>query len=166
MTDQIQTLELRIEEATDARQKIDAMNALAWEIRESQTQKAENLSQDALELARNGGKNSDAYQKGIADSLRNLAVIGQRLSNYQIALTSAQEALELYQSLGIPDGEAEALRIIGTVIYHLGNYPDGLDYCLQSVTINEDINNKKGLGRSLISIGSIYSSTSDHDKSL
>ena len=56
MTDKIEALEALIEEASDEHQKIDAMNELAWAIRDHQTQKAESLSQEALELAQKGGK--------------------------------------------------------------------------------------------------------------
>jgi K+-sensing histidine kinase KdpD len=60
-------LEAALRRATDLREKVDAMNALAWELRHSDLSRVEALSLEAHELAGSGD-----YQEGLAHSLRNL----------------------------------------------------------------------------------------------
>jgi hypothetical protein len=64
-------------------EKIDALNALAWELRYDDIPRAIELSEAARDLANQG----ELYQKGLLESLRNLGHCHERLNNYFSSLS-------------------------------------------------------------------------------
>lgn len=67
----------------------------------------------------------------------------------------ALEGLSLSRRIGYIKGEAVSLNRIGNAYGALGNYPKELESYLQSLKINEKINNLDGMERNLANIGVI-----------
>ena len=64
MSNKVEKLEAELAATTTIEQKIDVLNALAWELRDQDTKRGLELAQTAFHLAKTG-----KYQKGLAESL-------------------------------------------------------------------------------------------------
>ncbi len=103
---------------------------------------------------------------------------GNRLYNdgqYQAALETYQQALEIFQSFSRASENAnqslslkigETLHSIGAVYNKLADYPQALEYYQQAVKIRRQINDKKGVGSSLNSIGAVYFLQGNYNQAL
>ena len=166
MTNEISQLESKIESAKTAQQKIDAINALAWELRDTDIEKVVSLSQEADHLSTTGDFFEAPYQKGVADSLRNMGIMNQRSGNYYEALSNSLEALSTYQLLEDIQGQIEAYTILGAVYDHLGNYSEALFYGLKGLSLSEEIQDHSGTANINKNIGVIYNKIGEYDKEL
>src|SRR4030095_3799668 len=90
------------------KEKIDDLNQQAWEVRVSDSEKAFELSQESLKLARNIN-----YQKGIAEGLRSLGFAYIRLYKNDEAAPLLRESLSLFQSLNDLKGQAIVYEYLG-----------------------------------------------------
>jgi len=161
MDDKIRALEAKIESAVGKHDKADALNALAWALCETESQRALILCEQAQKLAR-----SELYQKGLADSSRNLAQINLLSVNYAEALSWALEALALYRELDCFDDQITALNIIGGVHVNLSNYPDALEAYLEVIKIGEQLDDKAAKAVALDQLGMIYGQLGDYQSAL
>jgi len=166
VSDRIRELEARLETALERRERIDTLNALAWELRQSDTRRALALSEEAQQLACDGDYEQQPYQKGLAESLRNMGWIYLQLSQYQLALSLSLEALSLFEKLEDPAGRVSALVTIGQVHFDLGNYPYALESQLEALRISERIGDKGNAATSLNLIGMVYQRTGDYSAAL
>ena len=82
------------------------------------------------------------------------------------ALLLAQEGLALANHKKFPKGAALCLKAMGAVYGVTGNYPKGLDLLLQSLKINETINDQQGMMTCYVTIGANYSHQEDYKQSL
>jgi hypothetical protein len=64
MTDTVKDLENRLAAATEVRQQIDAMNALAWEVTSSNLPCAFSLSEEVYTLVAQDKQEAQLYEKG------------------------------------------------------------------------------------------------------
>jgi signal transduction histidine kinase len=163
MMEIIRELERQLATAATAEQKIDAMNALAWELAYVEPLQAIHLSETAHELA---SQEQTPYQKGIAESLRNLGNSYVRLGKYQLALKHSFQALSLFEVIESPRGTADIRYVIGLTYRDLGHYFEALDYALGALQIYENLEDLAGQARALNIIGLVYHSTDDSYKAL
>lgn len=162
----VEELVAALETATGKRQRIDALNALAWELRHSDVQRAVVLSEEAQALACEGEFEASPYQKGLAASLRNLGRLHLQLSEYGLALSLSLEALALFEEMDDPVGQATALNNVGTVHFSLGNYPSVLESQLEALRISEKVGEKSTQAASTNLIGLVYWQSGDHETAL
>jgi signal transduction histidine kinase/DNA-binding NarL/FixJ family response regulator len=137
MTAKIEELEARLVKAPDVRRKIETMNDLAWEIRNSDVARALEISQRAYNLAK-----SNHYQKGIAYSLRNLSRCHSINSNYEAALLHGLESVALFESIEELNGLAQSFNVISQIQWELGDYSEALAYTLQYLKLAQEIGNR------------------------
>ncbi|MCK4653174.1 MAG: tetratricopeptide repeat-containing sensor histidine kinase [Candidatus Cloacimonetes bacterium] len=84
----------------------------------------------------------------------------------QKAIEYSNKALDLSQELDYIEGEAQALKIIGSGNYYLSNFDKSLEYYLNSLKIIEGIGDKEGISILLNNIGIIYWKLNNFDKAL
>ena len=77
-------------------------------------------------------------------------------SQFQEALASWEQALELYQEIGDRAGEATTLYNLGTAYYPLSQYERAIDSLKQSLTIAREIEDRSIEGWALGNLGRIH----------
>lgn len=99
--DKLALCEAQLAAATTTRQKIDALNALAWELRSSLNNRGPEYATTAHELAQ-----AEAYPQGIAESLINQCQF--IFSDFARALALASQALTIFEREGDRVGQYRA----------------------------------------------------------
>lgn len=95
--DKIKILEAKLPTVITSLEKIDLLNELAWELRNQDPKCMQDVSQLALELAGEGEFENKPYQPGQAKALCYLSISNINLANHQLALSQANQALDIYQ---------------------------------------------------------------------
>jgi CHAT domain-containing protein len=75
---------------------------------------------------------------------------------FQTALQSLQQALEIYQEIGDQTGESTVLNNIGTIYDKIGQYPEALEYYQQSLVRVREMGDRPREGVTLNNIGTVY----------
>jgi adenylate cyclase len=91
---------------------------------------------------------------------------GFLFSDPDSAFILADELIAFGMKMNYPKGQAIGLNIKGVSKHLKGDYPKALDYYSQSLKINKQLDDQKGIASSLINIGSIYSNQGDNPKAL
>jgi signal transduction histidine kinase len=141
--------------------KIDGLNARAWEVHVTDPKLALKLSSEAKNLAE-----EYSYKKGIAYATRNLGVSYRYLSNFDSALSNSLMALDMFIESGDKSGESQALVSIGAIYYYMGDYDKGLDYFEKGLQTGEEAGNKEAVTYAYNGAGYIYNLLGDLDKGL
>lgn len=164
--DKIESLENLLTLATTIPEKIDALNALAWELRFDDVLGAKSISESAYELAKSLNNTEHPYPKGLAESLRNLGHCHERLSNFEAEISLLTEALSIYEALADLSGQATVLYLLGSAYWSLGDYYNALEHTLKSVEFNQEIGDRFSLAKAWNIVGLVYQSIGDLTESL
>ncbi|MFC2085376.1 tetratricopeptide repeat protein [Bacteroidota bacterium] len=117
-------------------------------------------------------------KKGIASSLNSIGVIYQNQGDYDSANDYYTRSLTIFEEIGDKKGIAASLNDIGIIYdeqgdsaYSAGNatlsadkYDSANDYYTRSLTIFEEIGDKRGIASSLNDIANIYDDQGDYAK--
>lgn len=80
--------------------------------------------------------------------------------------SKAKEALVLAEKLDYKEGLAVAYYSLGRLEMDKENYPQALQRFMQSLSINEQLGNKKETARNMMTIANVYAMMSDNAKAL
>ena len=140
----------------EAEEQIDALNALAWEIRMQDVERSIRLSEDAYARAEAVG-----YVRGMA---RGLLARGFHLllSDVGNALTILDRSLSLSREAADRPGEAMALNNIGLAHSLRADYAAAMPLYTQALAIRREIGDRPGEATTLNNIGSIFYHYGDH----
>ena len=171
MTGKIQELETKLaaleaDAQADARERIDVMNDLAWELRRSDLERAHLLGKTAYESASSGEFEAQPYLEGKARSLCTLGYFNLELSHYDLALSQLLEALTILESVDLPQVQVDVLCNLGIVYRRLGRYPEVLAQVLEGLMIAKEVGYKSGQARALVSIGAAHNMLADYPQAL
>lgn len=158
----IADLETQLLNAADEQQKIDALNALAWKMRDDNPRTAFTLSEEAYKLS----STLPIYQEGLAQSLSTLGYLNYFRGNFEVALSQSLEAAELFQQLEDLENQSTALINIGATYLRLGNPSEAMAYHLQALEICEQTHNKANEAKIMNDIAIVYVYTGDHKPAL
>ncbi|MCP4361378.1 MAG: tetratricopeptide repeat protein [Chloroflexi bacterium] len=147
-------------------EKINDLNARAWAIHKSDRELARQMSREAADLSTDGPFTTSPYQRGLAESLRNLSRINWFDGNYEHSLFQAHEALTILEEQQLPQLMSEVLYTIATNYMTLGNLSQSLDFYLKQLEITEQIGDREGYGKVLLGLGMLYSEMGDHESTL
>ena len=147
-------------------QKVDALNAQAWDLETVDPERAMMLSEQAYQLSLENQFTKTAYLKGQADSLCNLAHINLGVGNYSLALSQSYDALTLYRRMGNAEKEALMLRNIGGIYAAVHEYASAMDVLLEALTLTEHLNLTEIKGEVLFNIGTVYLLIGKHSQAL
>ena len=79
--------------------RIDAMNTLAWKLRDCDAKRAYELSESAYHLSHQVPFDKMPYLKGKADSLSLMGYLNHYKSNYDASLSQSFKALEIFEKI-------------------------------------------------------------------
>lgn len=166
MAETIETLEARLQATDNVCEKIDLRNELAWKLRSENVSRCLELTQQAQALVESNACQGIPYQKGIADSLRNLAGYYHYHSDFVQATTLADSAIELYEAIGDLRAQFDPLAILYAVHIQLGNYSAALETCTRRLEICEILDDYSEQPKVLNSIGVMYSLQGQYQQAL
>ncbi|MEG4544515.1 CHAT domain-containing protein [Microcoleus sp. Aus8_D2] len=89
-----------------------------------------------------------------------------RASQFQAALNSWQQALQIYRALKNRLGEGTALGTLGGAYRSLGDYTKAIEYSQQSLAIARSIKNREGEGTALGNLGVAYLYLGNYTKAI
>jgi tetratricopeptide (TPR) repeat protein len=167
MDDRIQDLENRLavleaDPLADLPEKIDVMNELAWELRHFDPHRALALSKNALNFAE-----KQNYPQGQFHSLRNLAALNTYLfAKYDVALSCANEALDLLEVCSDKLAHAHILECIGTVYSEIGDYATAHTYLTRALALCRQVGDQQTESMLLNDLGIVYIDTNDLERGL
>ena len=131
--------------------------------------KLKETAQNNLERAQREqrvSQNQNNPQKVEADRLFEQGIEEFRISQFQEALQSFQEALKIYQKIGDRAKEAHSLNNLGNVYHTLGEYQQAIEFFQKSLAIRQEIGIPKGEADSLGSLGNVYKSLGQYQKAI
>jgi len=132
MSRTVAILEANLQAASSVEQKIDALNALAWELRDLDIQRGLGLAQNAFQLAQGAGS-----QKGIADSLITQSQFFY--SDFTSALSNGYEALRIYDQLRDISGQSRALYTLCWAHWFADNFIEAIEFGRQAQKLAQEI---------------------------
>lgn len=142
-------------------QLIEELISLSWEARNDDTAAALGHATEAYDAACKIN-----YTRGIAYSLRNIAVCNQLLSQFNQAISKAFEAQNYFKNLNDKRGESAIYNCLGICYLSLGDFEQALQYHLSALKFRQEINDLSGKSASLLNIGNVYKTISEFDKAL
>lgn len=143
------------------REKVDALNAAAEKLAETDTRQALACATEALELS-----TRIVYHLGMIDSHLNLAWICFAMSNYTASARHAVDALKWAREHHQLKQEADALNILGNNHDVVGNRAGALECFIDALKIHQATDNKAKIASLLNNIGMVYSKQNDYHKAL
>ncbi|MBW4518183.1 MAG: tetratricopeptide repeat protein [Scytolyngbya sp. HA4215-MV1] len=105
-------------------------------------------------------------RKTEADRLFQQGIQQYQTSQFEVALQSWQQSLQMYREIQDRLGEGYALGNLGNAYYALGNYGKAIEYHEQSLAIAREIKNRLGEGQSLGNLGVAYYALGNYGKAI
>ena len=146
--------------------KIDLLNGFAWELSDTDTKRAYNLSEEAFSMAESSEESSPPYRAGMAYSLRTLGYLNQRLGNYTLGLTQLLSALEIFETLPLEEGLADVYDGIAGIYGQIGDFPEALTNIQNQLEAAQRIGDKRRIANAYNNLANIYFETGDYDKGI
>ena len=160
MADRIRQLEAQLAATPSGRRRIDLLNDLAWALREHNPQRSLTLCQTAYELTRTGQFAEQPYRQGMAKSLHNLSLLNAQLTNYDLALSQAFEALALFEFIGDLEAQKQAVWTIRDIYRWVDNERQRQRQMAESLrevatVLNSSLNLETVLGKIVEQLGRV-----------
>ncbi|WP_094528362.1 tetratricopeptide repeat protein [Pseudanabaena sp. SR411] len=105
-------------------------------------------------------------RKAEASRLLNLGIQQFKISQFEAAIQSWQQALTIYREIKDRLGEGQSLGNLGIAYHSLGQYNKAIEFHLQRLAIAQEIKDRLGEGQSLGNLGVAYHSLSQYDKAI
>ena len=150
----------------EAYQKIDSINALAWDLETVDPERSISLCEQAYRLSSVDEFADDPYLKGQADSLRTLAHVNLNIGNYSLALNQSYDALALYRTIGSAEKEAVMQRNIGGIYAAINEYSSAMDVLVEALALAEKLKSPEVKGEVLLNIGVVYLEIGNYSQAL
>ncbi|MEG4231636.1 tetratricopeptide repeat protein [Microcoleus sp. Pol11C3] len=109
---------------------------------------------------------TQAQRKAEADRLFNQGIEQYKISQFQAALQSWQQALIIYREIKERQGEGGALGNLGNAYRNLGDYAKAIEYAQQQLAIAREIKDRQSEGKALGNLGLAYYSLGDYAKAI
>ena len=166
MLPEISELEKNLAEASDLVERIDALNALAMAVTESDRARASQLANEALESSMQGKFARAEYVRGVVESLAVISHINRMEGNYDLALAQALEGAARAQVIEHREAQVKLLNQAANCYSYLGDWPATLEAYLHMRQICEESEDSDGLGRALLGIGIVQGQMGDYAASV
>jgi serine phosphatase RsbU (regulator of sigma subunit)/Tfp pilus assembly protein PilF len=154
--DSLQTL---VKKLPDSKQKVEAINELAFEHIFYSYDTSMKYANEAESLADKIG-----YNVGKALSLNISGIVYRIQGNYSRALDSHFKSLSICEKENYPQGIANNYSNIGLVFFDKEDYKKAIEYYEKALKIKEKIDDKRGVAFSLNDIGGVYLKQGDLKK--
>lgn len=154
------------QEALDVYEQVDALNRQAWAVLIEDPQQALALCERARRLASDGDLAAAPYKKGVAESLRTIGRAHLYNGHYELALSSALEALSVVEEIQYDALLPRILNTLGSSCHMLGDLSEGLTYYLRQLQVSEEMADREGRATALLGIGTVHSDSQKHETAL
>jgi len=168
----IGVLEEQVHRSTSQKERIDALNELAWELRMNKPEQVYELCNEAEKLSHSGEYSSHPYEQGLAASLVSQAFVDTYAGNLE---TSVSKCLQAVALLGDPHSHI-GIRIwftLGWTSFFLGDYPAALENGLKALDLARELGDQLHEAWALDAVASFHTITGDtveavslHEKAL
>ena len=133
------------------KETIDALNNEAWNVRVNDSNKAHELSRQALDLA-----TTHNYTKGKAEASRTLGFTFIRLSEHNEAMLYLNNAMQMFELINDLRGQSDVHEYYGIIHRSLGEYKNSLDALFKALGLRQQTGYKEGEALSLYHLGVTY----------
>lgn len=159
----IEALEASVEATREgpAEAHIDALNALAWEIRSVDVARAHAMANDAREQAIERG-----YALGRARAARTLAMTVRDDAGIMRIFDLAEEARVYFDEAGDDYGRAAARDFLATLHEYTGDHGGALPLALEALSIARRIEDPVRQGFALSNVGGILAASGELDEAI
>jgi diguanylate cyclase (GGDEF)-like protein len=164
--DRVTNLETHLVQSQTQREKIDALNDLAWELRDQQPERALILAQQASEFSTSGEFLTQPYNTGLAVSLTTRGYLNIRQEKLDLALDECLSAVDLLGTETPTRPAIDSLRVISWVYYFLGDYVNALSYGLKALDLSQVGGFKIQEARALDGLAAIHAASDDPQQAL
>lgn len=154
----IAELEARLASVSDPIARVDALNALAWEMRFQDAKRANALAAEARGLAI-----VHAYTLGQARAARTLAMAVIDDEGLRAVFPLAEEARRLFDEADDGHGRAASRDFLASLHEYVGDLSTGLELALDALAIAREVNAPIRQGYALSSVGGILATSGEID---
>ena len=148
-------------EPVDPVERVDALNALAWALRNRDVPRANALAKEARSLAQTHG-----YKLGQARAARTLAMASLDLRDIGTLFELAEEAKRLFDEVDDGPGRAASRDFLSSIHEFIGDLSGGLELALDALTIAREIGDPVRQGYALSSVGGLMAATGHPDEAI
>lgn len=156
----VDSLVKALDTAKTVQTKLSIYYEIAWLNRGIDPKLAKEYSQKGLKLAR-----KSKLIKEEADFFKTLGVIEKNLSNYEVALTNMQKALDLYESVKDKPGMASCYGNMGIIHKDMQDLENTILYYEKAMQMYTELKNDGAVAASYSNLGLVYMEHKDLDKS-
>ncbi len=160
-TEQYQLLKEKYESLTDAKERIDCLIELVFEIRNFDSEEANKFSDEIIEqsLAIN-------YKLGLARGLNHKGAVLWLKAEYAEGLKTLKRALEIAKAIKEKQLEARIYNNLGNIYRDLGNLAEAFNFYQRALDINEKNNDELALSSVLINFSNLHFDLYEYDNAL
>jgi signal transduction histidine kinase/CheY-like chemotaxis protein len=137
-------------------QKIDLLNDLAFKIISLDQAKARRYFKLAKKLSTTSQYQKHHYDKGLAFSLKGLALYYEKYNEYAKTSSLLYESTVLFNKLHLQDELSNIYIHLGVNHSRMGNLPECLNCYLEAIKVAHPINNIKSEANAYINMGVVY----------
>lgn len=153
---QLRRLEEKLAAAQTAREKVDALNALAWQWRDRLSQRGLEYAEHAYELAQ-----AEHYELGIGHSLVNQSLF--IINDSFRALKLASQALALFERLQDQAGQCRALSSLCAAYRLMDDFVQAIDIGQRGLALATALNDQDAQADVLINLGVAYKRAGNYE---
>ena len=151
-----------VEASSGRREKVDALNTLAWELcSQNDIQQGQELALQAYELASQLDENGAVYGHGLAYSLVNQAIANTEIGQLTQALAQVNQALVLIDQKTHPELAAEAEHQLGWIYTKAGSFQIALNHLFLARREFENLGLVERQAQVYNSLGAVYTQLGD-----
>ena len=141
--------------------RVQALNTLAKEYRETNLEQSKAYAEKALQLS-----TTLSYENGMILAMKNSAVTLQLQGKHDEAFAEATKALQIATQSGNGEKQVFMLHVICYICGIQGDYDRALRYCNRAMEKNQDLQHQDLEANIKQSIGVIYKNKGDYDRAI
>ena len=165
-SEHLKELETQVNVSGKGPDRINALNALAWDLRVPDPIRSASLAELALDMSRAEEAEGHPFPEGIAKAQIILGRLAISSGSFGLAITRLIEAYELLQQLDSPVLVGEAIHAIGWAHNSLGNYAESFDFLNNALGIFRKLEDHQKEADILTSLGTVYSAEGNRTQAI
>jgi diguanylate cyclase (GGDEF)-like protein len=166
MQDQVRALQEQVAAAVTVQERVDALNELAWFIREVNKDRAEEMAGQAYALAISGEFIALPYERGMIQALRTLGNLHMLAGKDAQNLQESEQALALLQTSPDPVLEIEVRRNYAWSLTRRGELEQAMLQALHGLGLARDLDDAVHKAMMFDAIGVIYGEAGEYEQTL
>ncbi|NWF81814.1 MAG: tetratricopeptide repeat protein [Chloroflexi bacterium] len=156
----------------DVFRRIELLNALAWELSDSDASHALEFAETAYALSDAQLDHDGPYRRGLAYSLRTQGYLDMRTGAYPRGMERLLRAQALFEALrtdGAPpieDGLGDVFDGIAGIYAQMGDYPEALDYSYKMLALAEARGDLRRILNARNNLAVIFAQTGEFERAI